>query len=137
MCYTINKITVIRIFNKSWQMNPEFLYPECLYPGYNSISQFIDFSINLLSTSGWLAWRCQHHNGTPTPYKIKVNNSKLIDFGDKNWVILTTFNCMILKFSEKFDNPFSHVFIFGNMFPESHGFDAVPVARSNNFDSLH
>ena len=27
----------------------------------------------------------------------------------------------LLRFSEKFDNPFSHVFIFGKMFPESHG----------------
>ena len=34
---------------------------------------------------------------------------------------------MNLKFSEKFDHPFSHVFIFRNMFPESHGFVAVPV----------
>ena len=25
--------------------------------------------------------------------------------------------------------PFSHVFIFGNMFPESHGFVAMPVTR--------
>ena len=32
-----------------------------------------------------------------------------------------------IKFSEKFDHPFSHVFIFGNMFPESRGFVAVPV----------
>ena len=31
------------------------------------------------------------------------------------------------KFSEKFDHPFWHVFIFGNMFPESHGFLAMPV----------
>ena len=30
-----------------------------------------------------------------------------------------------------------HVFIFGNVFPESHGFVAVPVTRSNNFVSLH
>ena len=30
--------------------------------------------------------------------------------------------------SEKFNHPFSHVFIFGNMFPESHGFVAMPVA---------
>ena len=44
----------------------------------------------------------------------------MIDFGDKNRVISTTFNFMILKFSEIFDPPFSHVFIFGNMLPESH-----------------
>ena len=44
---------------------------------------------------------------------------------------------MILKFSEEFDYPFSQVFIFCNMFPESKGFVAVPVTRSNNFVSLH
>ena len=49
----------------------------------------------------------------------------------------TTFDCTILKFSEKFDHPFSHVFIFGNMLPDSHGFDNVPVTRSNNSVSLH
>ena len=32
-----------------------------------------------------------------------------------------------LKFSEKFDHQFSNVFIFDNMFPESHGFVALPV----------
>ena len=30
---------------------------------------------------------------------------------------------------EKFDQPFPHVFIFGNLFPDSHGFDAVPVKQ--------
>ena len=29
-----------------------------------------------------------------------------------------------LRFSEKVDDPFSHVLIFGKMFPESHGFVA-------------
>ena len=82
----------------------------------------------MVSTSG--------HNG-PAIYKIKVNNCKLIDFGDKNRVISTNFNSTILKFSEKFVHPFSHVFIFGNMLPESHGFDAVPVTILNNLASLH
>ena len=36
---------------------------------------------------------------------------------------------MTLKFSEKFGNLFSHVFIFSNMFPESHGFVVMPVTR--------
>ena len=85
----------------------------------------------------WIEQRCQHHNEHPTPYKIKVNNCKLIDFGGKSRVISTNFNCTILKFSGKFDHPFSHVFIFGSMLPESRGFDAVPVTRSNNFVSLH
>ena len=47
------------------------------------------------------------------------------------------FNVTIFKFAEKFDHQFSHVFIFGNMFPESHGFVAVPVTRSKSFVSLH
>ena len=34
---------------------------------------------------------------------------------------------MTIRFSEKFDHLFSHVFIFGNMFPESYGFVAMPV----------
>ena len=46
------------------------------------------------------------------------------------------FDIMILKFSEKCDHPFSHDFIFGNMFPENHGFVPVPVKRANNFVSL-
>ena len=33
-----------------------------------------------------------------------------------------------LEFSEIFERPFSHVFLFGNMFPESHSFVAMPVA---------
>ena len=50
----------------------------------------------------------------------------------------SNFNATILKFSEKFDHPFSHVlFKFGNIFPESDGFVAVPVTRSNNFVSIH
>ena len=45
------------------------------------------------------------------------------------------FNGAILKFSEKFDHPFSHV-IFGNLFPESNSFVAVRVTRSKNFASV-
>ena len=74
---------------------------------------------------------------TSTPYKMKVNDCKLIDFGDKNRVNSSNFNVSIFKFSEKFEDPFSHVVIFRNKFPESHGFVAVPVTRSNNFVSIH
>ena len=74
---------------------------------------------------------------TPNTVQIEVKNCKLIDFVDKNRVISTTFNYTILKFSEKLDAPFSHVLEFGNMFPETHGFDSVPVTRSNDFVSLH
>ena len=51
--------------------------------------------------------------------------------------ISSNLNATILKFSEKFDHSFSHVFKFGNMFRESHSFVAVPVTRSNNTISLH
>ena len=42
----------------------------------------------------------------------------------------SNFNAMTLNFSAKFDHPFSHVFILGNMFPESHGLVAM-AAVSN------
>ena len=44
---------------------------------------------------------------------------------------------MTLRFYEKFYYPFSHFSIFDNMFPENHGFVAVPVTSSNNFFSIH
>ena len=44
-----------------------------------------------------------------------------------NRVNSSNFNATILNFFEKFEHPFSHVFIFGNMLPESHGFVAMPV----------
>ena len=62
---------------------------------------------------------------------------KWIDiFGLANWVSSSNFNDTTLRVAEKFDHPFSHVFIFGNMFHESHGFISVPVTRSNNFVSF-
>ena len=48
---------------------------------------------------------------------------KIDRFGDMNRVNSSNFNAMILKFSEKF----YHLFLFGNMFTESHGFVAMPV----------
>ena len=33
--------------------------------------------------------------------------------------------------------PFSHVFLFGNMFTESYGFVDMPVTSSYNFVSFH
>ena len=42
-----------------------------------------------------------------------------------NRVNLNNFNATILKVSEKLDYRFPHVFIFGNMFPESHGLVAI------------
>ena len=43
---------------------------------------------------------------------------------------------MLRFFTEKFDHPFSQIFIFGNMFPESHGFVAVLVTISDKFVSF-
>ena len=59
--------------------------------------------------------------------KTKVNNCKFDRFGEKNRVNPSNCNATILRFSEKFDHPFSHVFKFLNMFPVSHGFVAMPV----------
>ena len=44
---------------------------------------------------------------------------------------------MTLKFAEKFDDLFLHVFVSDNIFPVRHCFVAVLVTRSNNFVSLH
>ena len=56
---------------------------------------------------------------------------------NKNRVNSSNFKATFLKFSKKFDHPFSNGFIFVNMFPESHGFVAMPVTKSNNFLSIH
>ena len=66
------------------------------------------------------------------------NSCKLIDLEMRIELInRDQFNATILKFFEKFYHQFLHVYIFGNMFPESHGFIAVPVTRSNHFVSVH
>ena len=64
---------------------------------------------------------------TLKPYTIKVNNCRQVDFGDKNRVNWRNFDATVLSFFEEFDHQFSHVFIFGNMFPESHSYIAMPV----------
>ena len=81
----------------------------------------IDFSINGLRAENHL--RPQR---TPKPYNIKENNY-IYRFGDKNLVTSSNFNATILEFSEKFDLPFSHDFIFANIFPERHGFVVMRV----------
>ena len=65
------------------------------------------------------------HNEPPTPYKIKL--IWWICWKESSSSNSSNFNATILKFSEQFIHPYSHVFIFGNMFPESHGFVAIPV----------
>ena len=52
------------------------------------------------------------------------------------FIMSSNFIATNLKFAEKFDHPFSHVFIFGNMFRESRGFVAMPLTSSKNFVSM-
>ena len=76
------------------------------------------------SIFGIITWTIDFdHNGPQ--HRTKFN--EIDRFGDKNRVNSFSFNTTILKFSEKFDHPFSFVFIFGNMFSDSHGFVAMPV----------
>ena len=44
-------------------------------------------------------------------------------FGRTNRINSVNFNATSLKLDEKFDHPFSHVFIFGNIIAQGHGFD--------------
>ena len=75
-------------------------------------------------------------NGLFTEYRPNRPKIKLIDcFVDKNRVNWSNFNAMTLKFSEKFGLPFSHVFIFGNTFPECHGFIVSPVTNINTWEN--
>ena len=55
-------------------------------------------------------------------YKIKVKNCKLIDLVIR-FEFSSNFKGRILKFSDKLNHPF----LFGNMFPQGHGFVAMPV----------
>ena len=89
-------------------------------PRNTRIGQTTDFSINGLCTENCLL--SFYHNG-PQHQKVQVNDR----FGDKNRFKSSNFNAMTLKFSEKLCHPFSHVLLFGNLFPESHGFVATPV----------
>ena len=50
-----------------------------------------------------------------------------------NSVNSSNFNATIHKFSQKYQLKFLHVFIFGNMIPDSRGFVAVPIKRLNEF----
>ena len=52
---------------------------------------------------------------------------KIYRFGQCELSNSSNFNDTTLRFAEKFDRSFSHVFIFGNMFRESHDFISVPV----------
>ena len=69
---------------------------------------------------------------TTTVPKTVQNESKLIEL--VKGIKLTR---AILKFYEKFIHPFSYLFIFSNMFPESHGFVFMPVTSSSNGPIFH
>ena len=43
----------------------------------------------------------------------------------------------LLKFPEKFDHPFSHLLIVGNILPEGHHFVVATVTSCKNFVSLY
>ena len=73
---------------------------------------YIDFSINRLCTENRLI--C-YHNGPQHCTKLK----SIDRFGDKNHVKSSDFNAWILTFPGKLDHQFSHVWMFGDMFPQS------------------
>ena len=64
-----------------------------------------------------------YHNVALQDTKLK----QICRFRDANPVNSSNCNAITLEFSEKFDNLFSHVFIFGNIFPARHAFVAMPV----------
>ena len=82
---------------------------------------------------GPLVSKCQRHNW----HQHRTKRKKIHRFGDGNWVNSNNFIATTFWFSEIFNHPFSHVFIFANMFPESFGFVAVPITSWNNFVSFN
>ena len=73
----------------------------------------MDFSINRLSTGGYF----KDANITTDPqHRTKLKQITRA-------ILMPRF----LFFLKKFYHPFMHVCIFGNMFPESHGFVSVQV----------
>ena len=55
---------------------------------------------------------------------------KIIDLATRIELNSVNFNATTLLLAETFDQQFSHLFIFGCIFAEGHGFDAVTVAIS-------
>ena len=62
---------------------------------------------------------------------------KLIGFATQIQFNYVNFNATTLKFDEKLNTPFSHLFLFGNIFSQDHSFDAVTVTSSKKIVSLH
>ena len=71
--------------------------------------------------SSW--WRHLASNGTQ-------DSEENLWFGNSDRINSVNFNATTLKLAEKFYRPFSHLFIFRNIFAQGHGFDAVTVAIS-------
>ena len=46
------------------------------------------------------------------------------------------FNATTLKLAEKFDHPFSHLFIFGNKFAQGHGFVGFVNVETYIYDTM-
>ena len=55
---------------------------------------------------------------------------KINGFGNASLINSENVNVTSLKLAVKFDNTFSHLFLFGNIFTQGHGFDAVTVTSS-------
>ena len=98
---------------------------------YRWLCAIIDLTINGLRNGGEFT-----NVNITTDRQPRAKLTQISCFGGAYLVNSSNFNATILKFPEKFEHPFLHVFIFGNMFRESHGFVAVPVTRSNNFVTL-
>ena len=69
-----------------------------------------------------------YHNWPQHRTKLK----QIDRFGDANSVNTSNFIATTLRFSGKFEGQFSHLFIFHNMFHESHVFVAMPVTSCVN-----
>ena len=78
--------------------------------------------------SSW--WRHLANNGT---YDIEANQW----LGNSDWINSVKFNASTMKLAEKFDHIFPHMFIFGNILSQGHGFEAVTVTISKYFISIH
>ena len=69
---------------------------------------------------------------------LASNGTWDIEENDKqNRINSVNFNATTLKLGEKFDHPFSHLFVYGYIFAQGHGFDAMAVKSSKYFLSLH
>ena len=88
----------------------------------SNINCGIDFSINGLRTGGLFK-----NVIITTDPNTAQNSSQLIDLVIRIELTRAISMKTILKFSEKLNHPFSYVYIWYHMFPESHEFVAVPV----------